>query len=301
MKIGQSSAWVNYLFLTSIGIIWGSQFVLNAVAIQVIPPLTLAAGRILVGAVTLWGVSYWFPQQRKSAQMQVQSKKLWCTYLLIGIFEAILPFFLVPWGQQFVDSSIAAILMGTIPIFTLLFAVIFKQEFWSLKKLASVLLGFVGVVVLVAPGIHPEHSRAVGELAILGGAISFALSIILLKKLPSASAVVSVRNILLAAAIPMIILSLILDKPWMIHFTLPSVSALLILGSFSAGLVYLMYMILIHRAGPTFASLTNYLVPLVGIVVGIVFMSDVLQLQQAVALVIILAALLVHQIKFRLV
>ena len=128
--------------------------------------------------------------------------------------------------------------------------------------------------------------------------MSFSLSLILLKKLPTTiSPLISVRNIMLMASVPMVSLSLILDQPWNLPFTPSILLSLFALGAFGAGIVYLMYMVLILRAGPTFASLSNYLVPPVGVAIGLFFMNEDLQIHQAIALIIILIALIVNQLK----
>lgn len=286
-----------YLLLTLIGAIWGGQFVLNKIALPYFSSLEIATGRIFFGLLTLSVLLWFFPNKltQKNAPMQiVKPRFLWIQYGLIGIFEAILPFFLTAWGQQQVNSSVAAILMGTVPIFTMIFSITwFKSEAWSLGKVLSVMLGFIGCVVLIDP-IHLNSSglgNILGELAILASSISFAMSIVLIKKLNIISPVRAVRNILLVAVIPIFILTIIIAKPWQLHFNLPATLALIILGSCCGGVVYVMYVFLIKRAGPTFASLSNYLVPLFGMLFGIFLGGEKFYLYELMALLIIAMAL----------
>ncbi len=296
----KSVVWGNYLLLLGIGVIWGSQFVFNEIALRSLPPLTIAAVRIVIGMFTLYILAGLFSRGGAAVTSSaVPTRKLWVDYAVISFFEAILPFFLVVWGQRQVDSSIAAILLGTIPIFTLVFTRSFvRDEAWTGAVVLSVLLGFLGVIVLLAPNVHGAAPSSLwGELAILGGAMSFAIGIILLKKLPAVSAIKSVRNIFFIAALPMVVLAFWVDRPWQLEFTWSAALALLVLGVFCAGIVYLMYLVLIHRAGSTFASLTNYLVPVVGVIIGVIFAGEHMSGHEWLALVMILAALGIYQFK----
>ncbi len=289
---------INYLLLGAIALIWGSQFAFTELAIASLPPLTIAAGRIFVGALTLTLLACCFSKKENDATPQT-SPHLYLTYFIISFFEAVLPFFLVAYGQQHVDGSIAAILLGTIPIFTLLFAATFiSGKNGNSLSILSISCGFIGVLILILPGLKEEwNATLIGQLAILGAAISFSISLILLKKLPTTiPPLVSVRNILLIACIPMTLLCLFIDQPWNLPFTGLSLLGIFVLGAFCAGIVYLMYMILILRTDPTFASLTNYLVPPVGVIIGVLFMDEKLEYHHILALIIIFIALIINQL-----
>jgi drug/metabolite transporter (DMT)-like permease len=289
---------INYLLLGAIALIWGSQFAFTELAIASLPPLTIAAGRIFVGALTVTLLAYCF-SKKENDPAQKTSLNLYLTYFIISLFEAVLPFFLVAYGQQHVDGSIAAILLGTIPIFTLLFAAIFVSgKNLNLLSIVSILCGFMGIIILIVPGLQEGwNATIIGQLAILGAAISFSISLILLKKLPTTiPPLVSVRNILLIACIPMVLLCLFIDQPWNLTFTSSSLLGIFVLGAFCAGIVYLMYMILILRTDPTFASLTNYLVPPVGVMIGVFFMDEKLEYHHILALIIIFIALIINQL-----
>ena len=173
--------------MAGVGLMWGSQFALNALAIESYPALTVAAGRILIGFLTLAIIAAMLPQQFVRLPETVK-RQPWGLYSAIAIAEAIVPCFLIPWGQQHVDSAIAAIILATVPIFTLIIApLVIKSENWSVIAALSALVGFVGVVVLVAPGIEGNFfADIIGELAILGGALSFSLSLIMMGRLPNA-------------------------------------------------------------------------------------------------------------------
>jgi drug/metabolite transporter (DMT)-like permease len=285
----------SYLLLLGIAVIWGSQYIFNQVVIQELPPLTLAAGRACIGTLTLTLIGIFMPRQRQEAAASMRT--LWPTYALLAFFEALLPLCLLSWGQTHVASSIASILMGTIPIFTLFLAPAFVQgKHWSAPAIASVISGFVGIIILVSPNLGNNASGSLaGECAILGASASVSVSLLLFNRLGDLSPVIAVRNILGIAALPLLLLSLLLDQPWQLHFSVHTLGALAILGIFCAGIVYLMFARLIQLSGSVFTSLSNYLTPLVGVLAGGLIAGESVGLHAWLALAFIALALLANQ------
>jgi drug/metabolite transporter (DMT)-like permease len=290
-----SSSAKSYLLLLGIAIIWGSQYIFNQVVIQELPPLTLAAARACIGTLTLSLIGAFMPRQRREAA--ASARALWPTYLLLAFFEALLPLFLLSWGQTHVASSIASILMGTIPIFTMLLAPAFiAGKHWSKSAIASVISGFIGIIILVWPNLGPNASGSLpGECAILGAAASVSVSLLLFNRLGNLSPVIAVRNILGLAALPLLLLSLLIDHPWQLHISTHALGSLAVLGIFCAGIVYLMFARLIQLSGSVFTSLSNYLTPLVGVLIGAAAAGEAVGLHAWLALTFISIALLGNQ------
>ncbi|WP_256757001.1 DMT family transporter [Cohnella sp. WQ 127256] len=293
--------WTNYILLLVIGVIWGSQFFFVKIVVDDIQPLTLAAYKALFGAATL-GILSLFVKDRPSHNQPKTSKKQWLSYFWIALLEAVIPFFLIGWGQQRISSSLSSILMGTIPIFTILLTAIFvpKEKINALKWI-SVLCGFIGLLILIAPDISfTSVSHDIYRiLAILGAAFSFAGSLILINRLPSISPLIAMRNVLLIAAVLLIPLAFIFESPMEVILSYSQWLALVILGVFHAGIVYMLYNLLINKSGPIFASLNNYLVPLVGVILGMLFLHEHLTLTDQISLIIILVSLGIGGINFR--
>lgn len=282
---------VNYLLLLGVGMIWGSQFLLNEIAITAFTPAVIAAGRTAIGFATLsilvLATSHTPPPERPRPG-------LWRHYFLIGLFEATLPFTLVAWGQERVDSALAAILMGTVAIFAIILAAVFvKGERLRLGNALGVALGFAGVVVLIGPGaLTGILGSVLGELAVLAGALSFAISLLLIKRLPADIPVmVKARNILLCASLQIVPLTLVLERGATLDPAWPAMLAVLALGTLCAGVVYVLFVALIDRAGPTFASFSNFLVPLVGVLLGVLFLGERLEAADLMALALIILGL----------
>ncbi|WP_150466883.1 DMT family transporter [Francisella sp. SYW-9] len=285
----------NYILLLSIGVIWGSQFIFQQIAVENIPPVWIGFSRSFIGFITLFVICKY---------MGLRGGRSWFIFGVIGFLEATVPFVLIPWGQQYVDSSITAILIATVPFFaTILAPFILKESNLNIFKLLSVAIGFVGLIVLFFPDLFSVAFNFWGVLAIIVAAASFACSLLFIRKFGgSLHPVVLARNILAMSSIQLFIVGLFFSRGVYIGFSLPSIGAVIFLGVMCAGVVYFLFMKLIHDAGPIFASLTNYLVPAIGVFIGAIIAHEDISINTWVALVIIFIALVVNQIsprKFR--
>ncbi len=292
-----SSKVKSYVLLLLISIIWGSQFLFNRFALEDFSSLWVATGRSIIGCLTLIVMGLFI---KKAGHTTGSKLKYWSYCFLIGFFEASLPFSLIAWGQQHVSSSLAAIMVGTVPIFTaFLTAVCIRNEKVHLGTIVAVVLGFIGIVLLLLPqggvAIDLLYQQAKGEIAILGGAISFAISLVLIKFLPSRSPVFAARDILMMASLQLLIMAGAVHSPFPTTISAESGASLLALGVLCAGVVYLFYVKLIHLAGASFASFSNYLVPVVGVVIGILLLNNSLSSREILALGTIVLGFVVNE------
>ena len=291
------------MLLLAVSFIWGSQFTFNKMALYVFTSNEIAILRSLIGMLTLSVLWRLIPKQFGKENFKIEkSFRFHIQIFVIALFEATIPFLLVPWGQQYIDSSIAAVLMGTIPIFVAMIAIFFAQESIKLNTIFSIFIGFCGIMILLLPGLrHADlFSHIIGELAILGGAFSFAISLFLIKKLPNVSPILSARNILFWASIQM--LPFVFFQHSHLHNLSNALSwfSIIVLGVFCAGIVYVLYIILINNAGTTIASFSNYLVPFVGFILGIAVFKEQIKLNFIIALILIFIALLSNEIKLQI-
>ncbi len=285
----------NIFLLLVVSLLWGTQFMFNELALQSFTPTIITFARCLIGVVTLSVAGFLFTKRGQSNHQKTLPfyHMPHGQLFIIALFEATFPFLLIVWGQQHIDSSTAAILISTIPIFVILIN-FFKQKRICIRLTISVLLGFVGVAVLLLPttGTFNLIQHIVGALAILSGACCFAISLFLIKRLPALSKIACSRTILLWASVQM--LGLLYFSHQSIHFNdikILSLFALIILGVFCTGIVYVCYIMLVRQAGVVFTSFANYLVPLIGFTLGILLLGEPLHLHFIMAMGLILLAL----------
>ncbi len=295
---------VNYLLLFGAGFIWGSQYLLNKFALVSFSITTIASARIGIGALLLTALLCSGVEPLPSSKKSFSFWKSLPDFLLIGFLEATLPCILVAWAQLYLVSSVTAILIGTVPLFaTVLEALFVPGSVINLKKGGGIFLGFAGVVVLVAPSLktesladHATTSLLLPILAVLASALFFAIAMLLIKTRLGTrfGPIRSAQGILIGAAITTLPWAFFLNKPWTassLHPTLLSVIALIALGIFCGGLVYTLFVLLINRAGPSFASTCNYLVPPIGAFLGIIFCGEKLTSPLIYSLALILFSL----------
>ncbi|MGF1789833.1 DMT family transporter [Photobacterium profundum] len=281
----------NYLTLLAIGLIWGSQFIFQEFALISFSPIWIGSTRTAIGAITLIVIC-------KSIGIKSSSKQ-WVLFGVIGLLEAAIPFVLVPWGQQHLDSSIAAILMGTLPFYVLLFAPIFvKGAKINSTNTISVIIGFSGLVVL----FYPELSLGAGDinlvssLAIVAAAVCFAIALLLLNRVRDEHPLIVARNVLSAASIQLLVIAFITTPFEYQTASTTAIFSVLYLGAICAGVVYYLYMMCIKNAGPVFTSMTNYIVPAVGVFIGALVTNESIKINTWVALLVILCALFINQL-----
>jgi drug/metabolite transporter (DMT)-like permease len=282
--------------LIALTIMWGSSFLFTKVAVTALPVAWVVQSRLGIGALALillaWLLGRGFPQGRR----------LWLFFGLIALVGNLLPFSLITWGQRFIDSGLAGILMAIMPLATLGLAHVFVPgERLTGNRVAGFLTGFAGVVVLIGPqallAIGGADGPLLPMLAVLGGALCYGTSAILARLRPPSDALsTAAATIGLAAMLSMPVGALgglgVSAPSTDGALSPPVLGALAFLGLFSTATAMVVYFRLIRTAGPSFTSQLNYLIPLWAVIVGVVFLGEQPTLGHLVGLVLILAGIL---------
>ena len=263
----------HWLLLLALVAMWGSSFLFTKIAVAAIAPASVVAGRLVLGAAVLLGL-VWL--SRRSLPRDARS---WGFFALMALFGNGLPFLLIAWGQQRIDSGLAGILMAVMPLSTLLLAHFFVAgEGMTRAKAAGFLLGFAGIVVLMGPAALLElqggGTALVSELAVLGGAVCYAINSIIARRRPEGHALVAAAGVMLLASLAMLPAAAVLEG-----FAVPELAplpaaAVGFLGLVSTALATVVFFKLIALAGPSFLSLINYLIPLWAVLIGMIFLAE---------------------------
>ncbi len=270
---------------------WGSAFMFTKIAVTSLPPITVVAGRILLAALLL--VLLLLVLRKRLPGLG----RLWLFFFSIAVLGNCLPFYLISWGQQRIDSGLAGILMAIIPIATLVLAHFFVEgERITLFKVVGFVLGFVGILVLLGgPSIsaaEPVSSKDfLAEFAVLGGALCYAVSTIIARRRPQSDPIESATGVLLIAGAIMLISASAGGNKWVPTLPVSAISAVVVLGVFSIALATVTYFKLLTLAGPTFVSLINYLIPLWAVAAGALFLGEEPRWTDLLALVLVLVGI----------
>jgi len=282
-----------------LGLVWGSSFLWIKIAVQEIGPFTLVAFRLLFGLVGLLVI------MRLQKQSFPRDRRVLLAYLFMGVFNTAIPFTLISWGETRIDSGLASILNGTVPLFTIVIA-----HFWlhdekiTLPRIAGLLVGFVGVVVLVSRDIGPQGlvGNLWGQVAVIGGSVCYAVAITFSRKhlrnqppVLQSTMILLVADALLWLTVPIVRrVAPGIESPLHVIPVLPLTwFAIAWLGLLGSCLAYLLFFYLINSWGPTRASLVTYVFPVIGLVLGIIFLKEVVDWQLVVGPLLVVAGIVV--------
>ena len=278
---------------------WGSAFMLTKIALSALPPTVIVAGRLALGSILLLILAA-LKSQRLST-----GRRLWLFYAGIAFFGNALPFSLITWGQGYIDSGLAGILMAVMPLVVLGLAHYFVPgERMTIYRAGGFLIGFAGMVVLMGPDALSELSGGQGQLmpmlAVLGGAVSYAIAVVLARLRPVSGALSTAAATTLIATLLM--LPVVIQGVDFTHLPKPTTAVLLaivLLGVFSTAIATVIYFRLITRAGPAFVSQINYLIPLWAVAIGVLFLGEAVERSHLYALALVLGGIFLTQLERR--
>jgi drug/metabolite transporter (DMT)-like permease len=286
----QQMSGVDWALLVLLGLVWGGTFFFGKVALALWPPFTVVLGRILIGALLLNVVVL------LTGHHLPRDPQLWRALFVMGLLNSVIPFCLIVSGQTQITSGLAAILYATTSLFTVLLAPIFvASERLTASRLLGVMLGLAGVVVMLGPAaLRDPGSATLAKLAVLGGSVSYALAAIWGRRLRGVPSPVAAAGQLTIAAVIMLPLTLVVDRPWTLPPpTPPIIGAILGLGLFSTTIGYLLFFTILGRAGSVNTSLVTLLVPPSALLLGWLFLSEATTSLELAGLALIALGLLV--------
>ncbi|MCA9877237.1 MAG: DMT family transporter [Thermomicrobiales bacterium] len=281
---------VDWALLLLLGLVWGGTFFFGKVALATWPPFTVVLGRIIIGAVLLNLVA------RLAGHRLPRDPGLWRNLLVMGLLNSVIPFCLIVSGQTQITAGLAAILYASTSLFTVLLAPVFvAEERLTVPRLTGVLLGLGGVVVMLGPeALRDEGGATVGKLLVLGGSVSYALASIWGRRFRGVPSPVAAAGQLTVAAVIMLPLAVLVDRPWTLPPPNPQVlGAILGLGLLSTTIGYLLYFTILRRAGAVNVSLATLLVPPTSLLLGALFLGETTTGTELAGLLLIALGLLV--------
>ena len=275
----------DYIVQFALGALWGSSFGAIKIALHGVTPLTVMSVRILLaGAALLLLIRV----RKTPFPRGIQN---WIKIGWMALFGTLIPFFLVPWGQLQIDSSLAAILMAVNPLFALTLGHFFSDhESFTLRQLLAMLVGFSGILLVFGENaISSINGNIWAQLAVIGAGFCYTISGVIVSRVRGASADSVSASIFICSSVIVFPLWMILEQPWSLHFETESLLALTHLGLVSTGMAFLMRYYIILRAGAVFLSYVAFIIPMFGILFGILFLGETISVNTMGAVVLILS------------
>ena len=276
--------------------LWGSNFMFIKLGVAAVPPATLVATRLVIGAVILVAViramGYVFPPIGRA----------WLPYIVLAVVGNCMPFWFITWGQKSIDSALAGILMAIMPLTTLLLAHFFVVgEHMTRNRVLGFLLGFMGIVVLTGPaalaGLGGSPIEILAQLSVLAGALCYAANGVIIRVALKGEVMVASAAIIAIAAVISLPVALAVDQPWRLDPGWTALSILVWIGIGPTAVATLVHLKLIGSAGPTFMSLVNYCIPVVALLMGVALLGEEPGANAYSGLLLILAGIALSQLR----
>lgn len=262
--------WGAFLLLA---LAWGTSFMFIKLAVETLPPLTVVAFRLLVGWVGLFVIArLWrVPMPTKRSD--------WFHLAVIGVINVAIPFVLIVWaesGPDGLDSGIASILNSTVPLFSILIAGgVLHMERITGGAVIGLLVGFAGVVLLFSRNGIDGMGSLLPQIAMVAAALCYAVGTIYARRnLRGIRPVALALGQLLLADIVVFIMVFIFDDFSAQAFTVQAIASLLWLGLLGSCLAYILYFYVLEAWGATRTTLVTYVVPVVGVAAGVLFLQE---------------------------
>jgi len=271
--------------------VWGSAYTMVGIGVDYISPIWLVAYRLIIGACLV--TAYAFIKGHRFPKL---NDRRWPWYLCLGITGSVLPFFLLSTGQKTVDSGLTSILVGIMPILTIVLAHFFTDEKLNARKLLGFVIGFIGTVILFIPDSFSlelvQDWKA--QLLIIGAAICYAVTTVGAKRAPETPSSIAAAMMLIMAASIGLIAALISGVPEGVP-PLPGLLSIIGLGVGATGLATILYLYVIQLSGPSLMARINYFVPVVSVILGVWFLHEPLSWRIILSFIIILIGVVISR------
>jgi drug/metabolite transporter (DMT)-like permease len=273
----------DYILLTVLALIWSSAFFNIKIATYSFGPATIAFLRIFFGAIPVVALCLY-----KKIKIEAFSKD-WQWFALIGMVNLVIPFFLIAYGVQKVQSNLAAILMASTPLSATVLAHFFtSNEKINLTKTFGVLLGFSGIVFLFSDNILINENNFFSALIIFFASTFYVIGGLLTLKISNKKNENVTASILIWATLFLIPITVFTEQPWNLNPSMESIISVIYLGVVATGVAWLLRFKILINNGLVFQAQVAYLIPIFGIILSYIFLKEIITPKVLVAVVAII-------------
>lgn len=262
--------------LLTLAAVWGGSFFFNEIAVRELPVFTVVVSRVALAAIILFAIL------RLRGERMPAGGAVWAAFFGMGLLNNAIPFSLIVWGQQYIASGVASILNASTPLFTVILThFLTSDERMTGGKLSGILVGFFGVAMMIGVDVLRDlGAHVVAQFMCLAGAISYAFAGIFGRRFKAMgiTPMTTATGQVIASSVILLPMVMIIDQPW----TLPSpslkaIGALIGVAAISTALAYVLYFRILATAGAINLLLVTFLIPVSAILLGTLFLGEVLQ------------------------
>ncbi len=288
----------HWLLLLALVAMWGSAFMFTGIAVRGFSPTGLVTIRLVIAAALLTALV------AVRGRSFPWSGRFWLFSLALSLAGNCVPFWLISFGQQRIDSGLAGILMGIMPLTTMVLAHFFVPgERLNTTKAIGFMVGFGGLVMLIGPAalseLRGEGTEFLHQLAVLGGAVCYAINAIVARHRPPADPLVAAAGVMLAGSAIMLPIGGAPASVQLISTPPVPLAAMLALSIVATAIATVVFLKLVTTAGPSFTSFINYLIPVWALLTGMIFLGEEPGIRVVIALALILAGIALSEVGSR--
>ena len=286
---------INWILLMVLSAIWGGAFTLNKLALQNYSPEIIVAGRLIIGSIILIFLLIIIFRKLEFNYKQFNY------FFIMSVFGIVAPFLLIIHGQKNIDSSMAGILMSTMPISTLILSHFFlHDEAMTRKKLFGFITAFISIIILIAPDTsnienQSNGSELMSELMVMFGAILYSFAAVYGKKYKNTNALNASTGTIFLSAIIMFIYLIFLEDNNNIQMSDFLSIPILLLGVFCTAIATILYFQILQSSGATFLSIMNYLIPIWSIIFGLLIFNEKIFWNYIIGLVVVIIGIQISE------
>jgi drug/metabolite transporter (DMT)-like permease len=278
----------DWSLLALLSVLWGGSFFFNGVVLRELPPFTVVFLRVAIAAVILlpglWIYRLAFPRGLSG----------WKPFFAVALFNNVLPFSLIVTGQTHIPSGLASILNATTPLFTVAVMAAAGEERLSVRRVAGVIAGLIGVMILHGEGLGLASGEGLGILLCLAGASSYGVSALIARRhLIDTPPLATATFQMLASVLMMTVVAAVVERPWQLPMP-GSATWLAVLGlaALSTAFAYIVFFQILRRSGATNVMLVTLLIPVTAILLGYFVLGESISFREIAGALVIGSALL---------
>ncbi len=285
----------NLLLLILLSSIWGSAFFAIKISVESMNPVTVASLRLIIGALFLYT---YYKLKGNNEKISLNTLSI---IFLIGLIGNFIPFFLISWSEQFIQSNTAGLLLSIAPILTLIFSHFFtRDDKFTYRKFLSILIGLAGTIFII--GIdsifyfsNNNSQNLIPKLAIIIAAFGYVISAILAYNLKNISILTITTYVTIFAALISLPFMIVVEIFNTSTIQLKSIASLIYLGIFPTAIAFVLRFYIISRAGPIFLSYVAYLIPVFAIFWGYIFLKETISFQTGIGVLFVLIGVFISK------
>jgi drug/metabolite transporter (DMT)-like permease len=267
---------IEYVLLGCLALLWGSSYMWIGIALDTIPPATLIAIRVGLASIILVSIMSF-----RGIRMP-RDARTWRLFLVQSLINSTGPWMLLAWGQQYAGTAVSSVLNSTSPlwVFALSYVLLNIGQRPGARQLTGAMAGFAGIVLIVGvSALDDLGENLLPQLAVLFSAVLYGLAALRGRLFVGMSPIVPATGTLICASLVLVPTSLVVDRPWTLSPDASGLFAALILGAACTALAFLIYFRLLTTLGAMGTASQAYLRSGVGVVLGVVFLSETLDIE----------------------